>query len=144
MSNLVVELNSATAGANVDWSAEDVDVDLPATAGSLYVAADVGINLGSGIVVAAGSVEFSRTTSVSSLLAGAEILELSITGASLFVGVGGSLNATHDEVVVAADAIGFQASGVDIHYVAARTLTASYTGLELGVASLSLVGITGL
>src|SRR2546430_1873666 len=83
----------------------------------------------SGLAVAAGTVHFSKQGG-SGPLAGTSILQLSIGDGSLFVGVGGSLNASHTAVSVAGDAVGFQASGVQLDYVTAKAGD-TYSALQL-------------
>src|SRR5256714_637720 len=142
VSNLDVKANRSTSLTKVDWSAQGVAVTLPASAADLDVSATFGVNLGSGLAVAAGTVRFSNHTG-SGLLSATSILQLSISDGSLFVGVGGSLNAAHSAVEVSADAVGFQASGVQLDYVTAKAGD-TYSALQLHVDSLSVVGITGL
>src|SRR5262245_25530230 len=142
VTNLDVSINQAASGAKVDWSAQGIGIDLDADASDLDVAADFAVNIGDGLVVAAGSVEISRHVG-SGLLAGASILKLHIASASLFVGVGGSLNAAHDDIVIASDAVGFSATGVALDYASAMSVPAgvSYSALHLHVAALTLHGI---
>src|SRR5205823_3766244 len=75
-------------------------------------------------------------------LDGFQILSLHVTGA-VFVGVGGAFNATNDDIVTTA-ATGFYASGVALDYVSARNLTDTFAALHLHVATVSIVGVTGL
>src|SRR5262249_18326002 len=142
LTNLDVTANMSSFGPKVDWSAQGVAVTLPATASDFDVHADFAVDLGLGLVVAAGSVAISRHAG-SGPLASTSILELHIPSASFFVGVGGSLNAAHDNIVIAGDAVGFSAIGVSLDYVTAKTATASYSALHLHAASLTLHGISG-
>src|SRR2546423_648199 len=142
VSNLDVKANRSTTLTKIDWSVQGVAVTLPASAADLDVSATFAVNLGSGLAVAAGTVHFSNHTG-SGALADTSILQLSISDGSLFVGVGGSLNAAHTAVTVSADAVGFQASGVQLDYVTAKAGD-TYSALQLHVDSLSVVGITGL
>src|SRR5438270_591155 len=142
VSNLDVKANKSTSLTKIDWSAQGVAVTLLASAADLDVSATFAVNLGSGLAVAGGTVHFT-THAGSGPLAGTSILQLSISDASVFVGVGGSLNAGHTAVSVSADAVGFQASGVQLDYVTAKAGD-TYSALQLHVDSLSVVGITGL
>ena len=67
-------------------------------------------------------------------LSGAQTaLLVEITGASLFVGVGGSLSADHKSVV--AGTVGICASGVSLRFASVKDGLDSFTDLELSVAA---------
>ena len=105
------------------------------------------IDVGSGVFVATInnvtlSIGTMNVTDGSTTLNDASVIAFSGT-ADVFAGVGGSLTAGHDDVNNGT--IGFAVDGVDIDLVLASLPTGeSYTGLEVGLASAELIGVTGL
>ena len=143
VSALDVQVNTASTGPAFDWSSiSGLNFGL-STGTSLDVKATVGVDLGSGAVVAAGTLHLSVVDVTTGLFSGSQVLTFTVTGGSVFAGSGGSLTgANHDTVTPGS--VGFSGTGVNITYARLDTLTSSYTGLELTAASLSLVGVNGL
>jgi hypothetical protein len=74
---------------------------------------------------------------------GARVLAFTISGASLFVGEGGALDATRTGISTTG-AVGFWASGASFSLATVSKGTTSFTGLEVTVGNASLVGISGV
>ena len=138
------KLNWSEAGL---LSAYGVDVD--ATINVSVGAAAIGLDLGGGLVLAGG---FSFTTSsgvpvddgalspVATFTA--DVMQVTVSNAHLFAGVGGSLSGA-DSTTVTDGSVGLSASGINVHLVTAKntaTLT-KYTGLYLTVGSATLTGL---
>ena len=98
-----------------------------------------------GFVSAAGSAHVSKQSRYGwrSLSGAQTALLVEITGASLFVGVGGSAFAADHKSVVAGT-VGISASGVSLRFASVKDGFDSFTDLELSVATASLVGIPGI
>ena len=140
------KLNWSEAGL---LSAYGVNVD--ATIDVSVGAAAIGLNLGGGLVLAGG---FSFTTSSAVLVDDkstapnaiapftADVMQVTVSNAHLFAGVGGSLSGA-DSTTVTDGSVGLSASGINVHLVTAKN-TASltkYTGLYLTVGSATLTGL---
>ena len=118
VSNLDVKLNKATVAGPIDWSLLTIDgggsfgFDL-STATDLSVEGTVGLDVGNGFVAAAGTFSFERDVVSGGGLSHATALKLTVSSGSIWVGVGGGLNATHTAVV--AGTAGITASGHQPH-----------------------------
>ena len=87
ISDLSATVNVASAGSLIDWSTVAGLGFTLADTSPLYVSADFGLNIGSGLVVAAGSVEFSRVAgALDGIWAGLDSGAVGQGYASLFVG----------------------------------------------------------
>ena len=143
VSALDVQVNTASTGPALDWSTIS-GLNFGLSSGtSLDVKATVGVDLGGGTVVAAGTLHLSKVHSSSLPLNNVDILELEVTGGSLFAGVGGSLTGA-DHATVSPGSTGFSASGVHLVYVSATSGLTVYRGIRLQADTVSLVGITGV
>src|SRR5439155_874181 len=148
VSALDVQVNKSSLAGVLDWSVLTIDGTSGQNFGlalsgatDLKVAATLGVNIG-GFVAAAGRFDLTRSFVSGSGLSHATALKLVISSASLWVGVGGGLNAAHDAVT--AGTVGITASGVTLTLGAIKSGLTSYTGLLLGVDNASLVGIDGV
>ena len=72
-------------------------------------------------------------------------------GAAVFAGSGGGLNAGHTGLELAADAVGFQATGATFKLVMATGAASdganagdTYLGIEAGITEAQLMGVSGL
>ena len=142
VTNLVIEHNEHAGGtANVDWGSLGVSVALAASVTDTF-SADFTAALGTGgVALAAGHVSFAKVHESSGLLAGFDVLSLSVSG-SVFVGVGGVFDGSGG--IDHSAATGFYANGVTLNYVSATTGTETYTAYSLHAASLGIVGVSGL
>ena len=73
----------------------------------------------------------------------ADVMQVTVTNAHLFAGVGGSLSGA-DSTTVTDGSVGLSASGITVHLVTAKNTTtpaAKYTGLYLTVGSATLTGL---
>ncbi|MEP7335689.1 MAG: hypothetical protein ABI717_07905, partial [Actinomycetota bacterium] len=140
-----IKTNTATGGVAptpLNWTALGIGLDLSGAI-TLSVGGTLGVNIANGFVAAAGTFRLERSTVSGGGLTSESALKLSITGASLWAGVGGGLNAAHTAVVPGT--AGISASGVNLTLGAITTSGgATYTGLRLTVAEASLVGIPGV
>ena len=82
-------------------------------------------------------------TTTAGTLDAANVRTISLTGASLFVGSGASLNATGDGIATTG-ALGFVAADVSVSIASVTTATESFTGLQLTAARAALVGASGV
>ena len=107
----------------------------------LHLRGTLGVDIGSGFVVAAGTFDLTTLTIATGTYAGDDAAKLTITGGSLFVGTGGSLTGLHhDTVTHASGAVGVSVAGVDLTVAAMTVGAARYTGLEITGGSVTLVG----
>ena len=149
-----MKVNKATGTgtpARLNWGAVTIDcggtfgLALPSTV-DLSVGGTLGVSIGNGFVAASGTFELvSQTVSGTGggvTLSSAQAIRLTVTNASLWVGVGGSLDADHH--TVHNGTIGFGISGVGLTLGSIKTATNSYTGLELTFASATISGVPGV
>ena len=133
--------STSTSVASIDFSVLGLASAVPLTA-THTTALDVSFTAGlsiAGFVSAAGSAHVSKQSVTGGGLSGAQTaLLVEITGASLFVGVGGSLSADHKSVV--AGTVGISASGVSLRFASVKDGLDSFTDLELSVASAAWSG----
>src|SRR5439155_1703688 len=142
VTSLDLKLNKVTGPAvALDWSGFGIAGLGITSATDLDVSATLALDLG-GFVVAAGSAHVSKQTVTGSFATPQSALVVTVSGASLFVGVGGSLDAAHSAVV--AGSVGISASGVGLTLAAIDDGSSSYTAFELTVASASLLGGPGV
>ncbi|HUL53652.1 MAG TPA: LEPR-XLL domain-containing protein, partial [Opitutaceae bacterium] len=118
---------------------------------------NTGLDIGGGSVVAVapdGGVAWSAPQTVdvitgnadlgtSGTLSGARLWSVSVTGASLFVGSGGSLNGTGSGIVTTG-ATGFSATGANVTLARVTAGTESFTGVQASVTSAALVGVASM
>src|SRR5439155_973634 len=84
VSALDVQVNTASTGLALDWSSvAGLGFGLSSDT-ALDVKATVGVDLGSGTVLAAGTLHLSKVDISSGLFAGEHVFELTVTGASVF------------------------------------------------------------
>ncbi|MCP4569210.1 MAG: hypothetical protein GY841_16670, partial [FCB group bacterium] len=165
-----VDFNNASAGDRIDWStatseANDpegllADLDISSSV-QLYATGSGALNVGPGNVVAVGTIEFSLSNmtvqggGTVGELAGADVVSVSVSNASVFVGTGhAGLEADAQSPVgysvVDIDdasndpAIGFNVEGITFGLNTVKTATASYIGVSAGVSEASLVGIDAI
>ena len=103
----------------------------------------LGLEIASGFVAASGTFRVTSVAIASGTFAGGHALKLTVSSASLFVGVGGSLDAT-DHHTVHPGAAGISATGVGLTVAALTSGLTTYTGLELTVGTADLLGIPGV
>src|SRR5439155_373732 len=145
IANAFLRVNSVTpAGTKLDWSnVSPAGLKFAQIDASLNVAvgADIGLTVGDAIFLG-GTFTLTTQSAVHVTdgtidLAAADVLDLQITGGHLFAGVGGSRTG---KTVTAGS--GLDASGVAARIVTVKQGTgASYTALDLLVASASLTGL---
>ena len=72
----------------------------------------------------------------------ADVMQVTVSNAHLFAGVGGSLSGA-DSTTVTDGSVGLSASGITVHLVTAKNTTTptKYTGLYLTVGSATLTGL---
>ena len=148
VTSLDVKLNQATAGSALNWSALTIDgggsfgFSLSGDV-ALSVGGTLGLEIGGGFVAASGTFELTSQTVTGTggavTLSAAQAIHLSVTSASLWVGLGGSLGGDHH--TVNPGSVGFSISGVNLNLASVKTATNTYTGLELTIGSASLTGI---
>src|SRR5688572_20628189 len=141
-----VNVNTSSDPARLDWESAGAGstplfgIEIADTT-QVEVAGTLGLSIG-GFVVAAGGFSLVKQTVAGGAVDGAEALVVTLTGVSVFAGVGGSLSAAN---VVTPGTIGVSASGINATLAIVRTAGGvSYTGLQLTVGSASLVGIPGI
>src|SRR5688572_7251382 len=141
-----VNVNTSSDLARLDWESAGAGstplfgIDIASTT-EVEVAGTLGLSIG-GFVVAAGGFSLVKQTVAGGTVDGADALVVTLTGVSVFAGVGGSLSAAN---VVTPGTIGVSASGINATLAIVRTAGGvSYTGLQLTVGSASLVGIPGI
>src|SRR5688572_28793458 len=141
-----VDVNSSSDPARLDWKTAGAGstplfgIDIASTT-QVEVAGTLGLSIG-GFVVAAGGFSLVKQTVAGGTVDGADALIVTLTGVSVFAGVGGSLSAAN---VVTPGTIGVSASGINATLAIVRTAGGiSYTGLQLTVGSASLVGVPGI
>src|SRR5688572_15206723 len=141
-----VNVNTSSDPARLDWESAGAGstplfgIEIADTT-QVEVAGTLGLSIG-GFVVAAGGFSLVKQTVAGGTVDGAEALVVTLTGVSVFAGVGGSLSAAN---VVTPGTIGVSASGINATLAIVRTAGGiSYTGLQLTVGSASLVGVPGI
>ena len=112
------------------------------TGAFLEVDGTVGLDIGSGLVVATGSFTLTKLDVATGTYAGDHALKLTVSSLSVFAGVGGSLTgASHDTLTVASNAVGISITGVQLTLGALTHGTTTYTGLELSAGAVTLHGL---
>src|SRR5207244_4475232 len=145
----LVKLNKSSGAAKLDWTAaaySTFGLAIPATT-DLELAGTVGINVGD-FVLASGTLNLTITTSVASkddhhgivLPNDAQALVLTVTGAHLFIGAGGSLSGT----TVTDGTIGLSASVASFTFVPIDPAVTTYSALQITGMSGSIVGVPSL
>ena len=155
--DLLVNKVSTVGGTRLDWASfEATSGSLPALEltrdAELSVGGDVTIDL-FGFALVAGSFGLETGTVSGSdapavgdpvTLADAEKLVLTLSGVSVFVGVGGEFDPTTGAAQASADGIGLEAGLDDLTLVMLTAGTTKYTGLVINDLGGSLEGIDGL
>src|SRR5688572_11395464 len=140
-----VNVNTSSDPARLDWKSAGAGstplfgLEIADTT-QVEVAGRLGLSIG-GFVVAAGGFSLVKQTVSGGTVDGADALVVTLSGVSVFAGVGGSLVGN----VVTPGTIGVSASGINATLAIVRTAGGvSYTGLQLTVGSASLVGVPGI
>src|SRR5439155_1308988 len=142
----LVKLNKVSSGASkLNWTGfGSFGLDIPATS-DLELAGTVGINVGDGFAVAAGSFhllsgQFSGSGGGATFTS-KPVFELSITSPHVWVGVGGSLSGT----TVTDGTVGLSVTATQLHLVSLTDdLGVTYTGLQITGIAGSLTGVPGV
>ena len=144
-----VQLNQSnrTDGQRIEWSSGNGTLTISRLV-SVAATGTASLNVGPGNVVAViqtltlsmGRQDVASGNVAIGTLTAADVMSLSVSGASLFAGTGASLNGTRDGITTTG-AVGFLVSGASFTLQTVSKGADSYSAIEASVTSAALLGV---